>query len=112
VTDTSAVLLLYLVVALLYGTARVQGRARLPLLQQPWRRWFARVTGVGAAYLSMRFWTQGESGVIAALLVLTSLMSFGSVVALLGPVAPRLIWALALAAAVAFSLLLVRSTTS
>jgi hypothetical protein len=104
--------LLYVVVALFYGTARVQGRARLALLQQTWRRWLARVAGLGAACVSMWIWSEPGSEATAALLVLTSLMSWGSLVALLGAVAPRLIWAVALLAAVALPLLLIRGTTS
>lgn len=110
--DTSAVLLLYVVVALFYGTARVQGRARLTVLQQPWRRRLVRIAGLAGVWVSMRIWSEPGSEATAALLVLTSLMSWGSVVALLGAVAPRLIWAVALLAAVALPLLLIRGTTS
>jgi uncharacterized membrane protein len=99
VREASAVLLLYVAVVLLYGTARVQGRARLSVLEQTRRNWIARVTALGSAGLAAWLWGQAESGPAAALVAVVALMVMGGAVTLLGPVAPRLVWALALLAA-------------
>jgi hypothetical protein len=99
VRETSALLLLYLAVALVYGNARVRGRARLSLLEQTWCRWTARVIAFGSACLAAWLWCQVETAPSAALGALAAVMVMGSGVTLLGPVAPRLVWTLAVLAA-------------
>jgi hypothetical protein len=111
-TEANAVLLLYVAVALLYGTARANGRARVLLLDRSRRVTLTRALACGAVLGSGWLWRAVESGAAAALVVLTGLMVMGTVVTLLGPVAPRLVWALAVLAAVAVAVLVVMGGSS
>lgn len=110
--EASAVLLLYVAVALLYGAARVQGCARLSLLQEDWRTRSTRAAALGLAAVATWLLSQVESGPAVALVTLVALMVLGNVVILLGPVAHRLVWALALLAATAAPVLAVLGATS
>lgn len=110
--DASAVLLIYVAVALLYGTSRVRGRARLSALQQPVRRALARAAALSAVGAAMWRWSTAGSSLLAALFVLACLMTLASVVTLLGPVAPRAVWTLALVAAAAAPLLVALGAVS
>lgn len=104
-TELQAVLLLYVAVALLYGASRVRGRARLSLLEPPVRSRLARAIASLAVVGSGLLWRGVDSGPATVLVVLVGLMAMGTVVTLLGPIAPRMIWGGALLAAVAAPLL-------
>jgi hypothetical protein len=76
--EVSAVLLLYLAV-----------------FQQAGRSWGARTVALGLAAVAARLCGQAYAAPEAALVALAALMVMASAVPLLGPVAPRLMWALA-----------------
>ncbi|HLV64285.1 MAG TPA: hypothetical protein VKY73_00665 [Polyangiaceae bacterium] len=103
--EASALSLLFVAVAVLYGTARVRGRARLALLDAPGRTRAARTLAFVAIGVAGGSWQGLESLTAAVLVVLVGLMVLGTTVTLLGPVAPRLLWGAALLAAAALPVL-------
>jgi len=105
-TKALALLLLYLAVVMLYGATTVHGRARLPILEGRSRAALARVSALCAIALSAWLWRGVESGLAAILVVLVALMTLGTTVTLLGPVAHRGVWGAAVLASVAIPLLM------
>jgi hypothetical protein len=110
--EAIAVLLLYIAVALVFGTWRVHGGARLALLDPPRRSRLARIIASGMVVGSGWLWRGVESGAAAVLVVFSGLMVGGTAVALLGPVAPRVVWGGALLAATALPLLVLLGASS
>jgi hypothetical protein len=95
VTEWLALLLTFLAAAVLYGAGTERGRARWVLLGGRRRAGAARVLAFAAVAAAVWLWRSLESGAAAFLVVVTGLMVMMSVVALLGRVLPRLIWAAA-----------------
>jgi hypothetical protein len=93
VNEAVALSLLCVATALFYGADRPRGVARWPMLSRPHCR-AARVVAVALVVVAGLSWHASEPGAAAFFAVVLGLMSFGSLITLLAPVWPRLLWAL------------------
>jgi hypothetical protein len=104
VSEALALGLVCLASALFYGAARPRGVPRWAFVTLA-RAHFARLLALTLIVAGGVLWNRAEPGPAAFLAVPVSLMVFGTLVTLLAPLWPRLLWAL-VAAAVPLSLLL------
>ncbi|MGC4088049.1 MAG: hypothetical protein QM756_09150 [Polyangiaceae bacterium] len=98
-TEVLALLLVHVAVTLCYAAGRVRGGARLALLESRFRASLARVVALVALATAIGLWRSIESGPASLLIVLVGSMALGTLVTLLGPLAPRLLWGATLLAA-------------
>lgn len=98
-TEVVVVLWLYCAAVLLYGAdlRSRRGDARLEALRTPAHRKGARALAAGLCLLAGWLWARIEPGPAPYFMVLVGLMALGTVVALVGSRAPRLLWTGALA---------------
>jgi hypothetical protein len=83
--------------ALLYAADRPRGVSRWPFFTLLHAR-VARGAALALVIAAGLLWNAGEPGPAAFLAVPVALMAFGTLLTLLAPVAPRLLWALVAAA--------------
>jgi len=79
--------------ALFYAADRPRGVARWPFVTLTFSR-IARAAALALVVAGGVIWNAGEPGPAAFLAVPVALMAFGTLITLLAPVAPRLLWAL------------------
>jgi hypothetical protein len=93
-TIAACLSLLYCSALLAFGADRAarRGARRWPLLSTPPRVWTARVLALGAALLGGALWARIEPGPASWFMVIVGLMAMGTLVALVAPFAPRLLW--------------------
>ncbi|MEO8178742.1 MAG: hypothetical protein ABI895_07910 [Deltaproteobacteria bacterium] len=91
--EALALSLLCVASALFYGADRPLGVARWPMLSLADCR-AARVLAVALVVVAGLSWHASEPGPAAFFSVLLGLMSFGSLITLLAPAWPRLLWVL------------------
>jgi hypothetical protein len=96
-SEALALGLLCLASALFYGAARPRGAPRWPFVTLTRAR-VMRVLGLGLIITAGALWNRAEPGPAAFLAVPVSLMVFGTLITLLAPIWPRLLWALVAAA--------------
>lgn len=109
-TETMAMLLLYLAAALMYGTDSHRNGARLRALATRTRVHIAQGVALAAVGLAGWLWQRMEPGPAAFLVVPVGLMVAATSVALLAPVWPRLVWSIAVASVPAIVLLALGGT--
>jgi len=93
VNEAVALSLLCVASAVFYGSDRPRGVARWPVLSLAHCR-AARVVAIALVVVAGLLWHASEPGPAAVFAVFLGLMSFGSLITLLAPVWPRLLWVL------------------
>jgi hypothetical protein len=83
--------------ALFYAADRPRGVGRWPFFTLTHSR-IARAAALALVLAGGVLWNSGEPGPAAFLAVPVALMAFGTLLTLVAPVAPRLLWALVAAA--------------
>lgn len=104
-TEATALLLVYVAAALVYGATRERGRARLALLEAARPSRAARWAALAAAGFAASLWQGVESGPAAFLVIPVAFLALSTVIALLTPVLPRLVWMAAALSLVAIPIL-------
>jgi len=79
-------------IGLLFGADHPRGKARLPFFAAPVRAHLARAAAAALTLTAFLLWNSAEPGPAAYLAIPVALMSFGTLITLLGPLGPRATW--------------------
>lgn len=91
-TQLAALLLVYCASALVCAATRRSGRARLPLLDTPVRSRSAWLAALLLWALAIALWQRVEPGAPALMATSVALMATSTLVTLLTPFYPRVVW--------------------
>jgi hypothetical protein len=94
--EGAALLALYLAFALLHAAEPRRRPSSWPALAPAWDRRF-RIAALACLACGTGLWARAEGLAAALLVALSALTAFATAVVLLAPVAPRLVWGLAVA---------------
>lgn len=90
-TELLSLSLLYVAITTWFGSSTLKRQPRWPWFSTPVRRLSARLAGCFTAGLATYLWSTIEPGPAAGFVTIIGLMVMGTVVALVGSVAPRVI---------------------
>jgi hypothetical protein len=104
-TELLVLSLLYVATAVFYASAPVKRRPRLVWFSTLPRRVAARGVAVMAIASAFGLWAAIEPGPAAGFMITIGLMVLATLIAVVGPLVPKAVWAVAMLASVAIPVL-------